>query len=541
MAQVSTKDKLVDRFLKADEYSAATMNSGLLNKYENLAVQVYSTKQVSAKEIGWMGAQKFARSLKNGLDNYANMYYTKVLKIDLVYVTIIKALIGIYDTLNDPLMGIAFDKTRTRWGKARPYVLFTPLPYFLATAILYSGALIFGDTGVNDPKKIIFLFISLFLQETFSTIFNIPADNYPTLQSACPSDRIAVSLAQSYAGAYGGDLISLIYIPFMTLANYGKTDMSEALLFSIIGIVTSSLGTLGTMGVAMKCPERVVLQSKPAPLTKTMFYVLKNKYALRNVAASFATSWWSNGGYSWDVITQLEIFGGALHIFPMYGFYHVCNLLSLKFIKPFKERFSNYRNLVLFMRGWDALFDVIWAVGGWIVMPKKKWWLAGIVFTICYGFRGLNNAPATAFEGEISREINDYTEYLTGERPDGTMYLLTNYIMKITQPLNTLMAIWVIKWTGYDTTLPSTYWAQDSVDVYRKVFALYAAGSWLPTIINAIPLFFYDLDGQKKIDMYKALNERRALLAKENQGRLGEDMAEMIKMLENTEQQEPAN
>ena len=94
------------------------------------------------------------------------------------------------------------------------------------------------------------------------------------------------------------------------------------------------------------------------------------------------------------------------------------------------------------------------------------------------------------------------------------------------------MTIWVIKWSGYDATVEDmSYWVQDSVDVYRKVFALYAAGNWLPTIVNMIPLFFYDLDGQKKINMYKALNERRMLIAKENQGKLSEDMSLLIDQL----------
>ena len=531
MSRASTKDKFVNRFLRADEYSAARMDDKILGKYEDLAVDVYSTRQVSVTETAWMMIQHFSRSLKNGLDLYANMYYTKVLKIDLIYITVIKALISVYDTLNDPLMGIAYDKTRTRWGKARPYILFTPLPYYISTAVLYCGAALMGDTGVNDPKKILFVFITLFVQETFSTIFNIPADNYPTLQSPCPTDRINVALAKSYAGEYGSDLIAAIYVPIMTLNNFGAVKVSQPMLFAVIGIITSILGAVGTMGVAVKCPERVVLQPKPAPITKTMFYVLKNKYALRKVGSEFLVSWWSSGGYSWDVITQLEIFGGALHIAPMYAFYHICNLISIKFIKPWKERFKSYRNLVVTLRFWDLALDVLWVIFGWIVMPKKKWWLSGIVFTLCYGLNGLNNAPAKAYEGEIDREINDYTEYLTGERPDGTMYLIVNYIKKLTQPLNTLMAIAVIKWTGYDTTVDSTYWAQDSVDVYRKVFALYAAGSFLPNLVNTIPLFFYDLDGKKKIDMYKALNERRAMLAKENQGKLSEDMSELVEML----------
>lgn len=525
------KKTLTDRLFKADDYSAATLGDDLLKKYESLAVDVYSTRQVSAGEIMWMAIQKFARSLKKGMDNYQNMYYTKVLKIDLTYITVIKALISIYDTLNDPLMGIAYDKTRTRWGKARPYVLTTPLPFFLSTAILYSGALLLGGDRVNDPRKIIFVFIMLFLQETFSTIFNIPTDNYPTLQSPCPSDRIAVSLAQSYAGAYGGDLVSIIYLALMSVNNIGGHEVSQPVMFTIMGIVTCFFGTVGTMGVALKCPERVLLQPKPAPLTKTMFYILKNKYSMRNVAASFITSWWSNGGYSWDVITQLEIFGGGMHLVPLYGFYHICNIVSMVFINPLRKRIKSYRNIVIALRFWDYIVKMIWAVGGWITMPMKKWWVSGIWFCIGYGLDGLNNAPATAFEGEISREINDYTEYLTGERPDGTYSLLTNYINKLTQPLNTLMTLFILKWTGYDTTKDSTYWAQDSVQVYRKVFALYAAGNLFPNIVKTIPLFFYDLDGQKKADMYKALNERRMMIAKENQGKLSEDMSALVEML----------
>ena len=526
-----TKDALVNRFFKADDYSAATLGDDLLKKYESLAVDVYSTRQVSASEIMWMAVQKFSRQLKMGMDHYQNMYFTKVLKIDLTYITVIKALISIYDTLNNPLMGIMYDRTRTRWGKARPYVLTTPLPFFLITALLYSGALLMGGDTVNDPKKIIFVFIMLFLQETFSTIFNIPTDNYPTLQSPCPADRIAVSLAQSYSGAYGGDIVSVVYLSLMSVNNIGGIEISQPLMFAIMAVVTCFLGTVGTMGVALRCPERVLLQPKPAPLTKTMFYVLKNKYAMRNVASNFLVSWWSNGGYSWDVITQLEIFGGGVHIVPLYGFYHVCNVLSMAFIKPIRQRIKKYRNIVLLLRGWDILVELIWAIGGWITMPQKKWWLSGIFFCIGYGLNGLNNAPATAFEGEIDREINDYTEYLTGERPDGTFGLLTDYINKLTQPLNTLMALRVLKWTGYDTTIDSTYWAQDSVDVYRKVFALYAAGNMLPHIIRTIPLFFYDLDGQKKLDMYKALNERRMLIAKENQGKLSEDISQLVEML----------
>lgn len=51
--------------------------------------------------------------------------------------------LGIWDTVNDPLMGGLIDKTRTRYGKLRPYLLFVPLPLAIAT-IMLCGA---GDFG----------------------------------------------------------------------------------------------------------------------------------------------------------------------------------------------------------------------------------------------------------------------------------------------------------------------------------------------------------------------------------------------------------
>lgn len=528
---MADKESLKKRLFEADEYSAATMDTGVLSKYSQMAVDMYTTRVVSAEEMKWMGVQKFAMQLKTGMDNYANMYYTKVLKIDLRYITVIKALISIFDTLNDPLMGIIYDKTRTRWGKARPYILATPLPFFLSTAILYCGALFFDGNPAAQNTKIFFVFITLFVQEIFSTITTLPLNNYTTLQTPNPSDRIGVSLVQSYLSAYGGDLVAGIYLPLTTLSNDGVLSISQPLLFAVLAIVTSSLGTVGTMGVAMKCPERVLLQPKPAPLSRTLFYMLKNKYAMRNYMASFFSGWWSNGGYSWDVITQMEIMGGAFKAMPFYLVYHALNALSLTLIPKFRKKFKKYKNIVILLRFWDLLLAVIWIIGGHFVIPMKKWWAAGLVFTVGYGLNGLNNAPATAFEGEINREIADYTEYLTGERADGTQGLLPNYIAKITQPLNTLFALAVIEWSGYDTTLPTTYWAQNSVDVYRKVFALYALSGFVPSLICTIPYFFYDIDGEKRDRIYKALNERRALIAKENQGKMNEDMAVLVDMI----------
>ena len=520
--------KIAEGIFSAEKNSAENLDQARLNQYSNIAVRMFHTPVLSVKEILFPGVAEFATCMLTALEQYRTIYFVNVLRIDMTYVTLILTLIGIYDVLNNPLMGIAYDKTRTRWGKARPYVVATAIPYYASVLIMYAGATVFGKTSTNDPKKIIFVFVMLFLQETFSTIYSIPRGNMLSLQTANPNDRIKVGLVQQYAGYTGSQLVFLLFIPFMELNNKGYINVPMPLLYVIFAVVTCTCGVAGNVAMGLKCKERILLQPKPAPVSKTIFYVLKNKYALRNFIASFSVSWWSNGGYKWDVVTQQEIFGGSIPSFVAYTPYNVFTYLSVSFIPKFRKLFkNNNRNGVIFLRLWDLLTCVIMAIVGWGVVDKK--WAIVALYAVCYGLNGVNDGPAKVFEAELGREINDYTEYVTGERPDGTIGLLTGLITKITAPINAWFTIKLFKWSGYDTTITMKPWSQGSKVVYQKVFFLFIGISILPDVIRMIPYLFYDLVGDKRERMYIALNERRALMAKEDQG--NDELEEMVQVL----------
>ena len=520
--------KIAEGIFSAEKNSAENLDQARLNQYSNIAVRMFHTPVLSVKEILFPGVAEFATCMLTALEQYRTIYFVNVLRIDMTYVTLILTLIGIYDVLNNPLMGIAYDKTRTRWGKARPYVVATAIPYYASVLIMYAGATVFGNTSTNDPKKIIFVFVMLFLQETFSTIYSIPRGNMLSLQTANPNDRIKVGLVQQYAGYTGSQLVFLLFIPFMELNNKGYINVPMPLLYAIFAVVTCTCGVAGNVAMGLKCKERILLQPKPAPVSKTIFYVLKNKYALRNFIASFCVSWWSNGGYKWDVVTQQEIFGGSIPSFVAYTPYNVFTYLSVSFIPKFRKLFkNNNRNGVIFLRLWDLLTCVIMAIVGWGVVDKK--WAIVALYAVCYGLNGVNDGPAKVFEAELGREINDYTEYVTGERPDGTIGLLTGLITKITAPINAWFTIKLFKWSGYDTTITMKPWSQGSKVVYQKVFFLFIGISILPDVIRMIPYLFYDLVGDTRERMYIALNERRALMAKEDQG--NDELEEMVQVL----------
>lgn len=524
-------EKFQERIFGAEEGSAAKTDRAKLERHRDIAAKMFNTPVLSRKEMAFPAIADFASALLRGLSVYRTLYFVNVLKIDMVYVTAILTLIGIYDVMNNPLMGIVYDRTRTRWGKARPYLIFTPVPYFATTAILHCGALFLTSDRTDDPKKIIFVFLMLFLQETFSTIYSIPRDNMTSLMSPNPQDRITLGLVTSYASYFASQSIYGLFMPLQDLNRWGVTNISMETIFAIFGIATCFFGVLGNVAMGVGCRERIILQPKPAPFTKTIFYILKNKYALRNFIANFSTNWWSGGGYSWDVVTQLEIFGGAFWSFLFYLPYNILHPASLTFIPSFQKWFKgNNKKAFIVLRFWDLLTGVGKFASGYFLIDKS--WLCGLTFGLFHGLNACNNAPASVFEAELGREINDYTEYVTGERPDGTFGLLTGLISKVTSPLNALMTIAVFRWSGYDPTIPMRPWSQGNKHVYRKIYFLYTSFGILPEVIKIIPYFFYDLEGKKREQMYIALNARRALIAQEKEKEMSEELGAVLEILE---------
>jgi len=189
---------------------------------------------------------------------------------------------------------------------------------------------------------------------------------------------------------------------------------------------------------------------------------------------------------------------------------------------------------VIFMRLWDLALGSAPAIIGLSRNVIGSWWKSGLVYAIFQALITANDAPSTVLEGEIGREISDYTEYMTGERPDGSIGLITQLAEKVTDPLKALMTIAVFKWTGYDPNIGANRrWSQDIVrensGMYSKAFFLLNLADIVPAILNMIPLFFYDLEGKKREDMFAALNERRALIAKESTATA--EMEAMVEMM----------
>ena len=130
----------------------------------------------SKKEIRYVGVkenlaygfanagQVFGYNLVAG--GYLSLFFTKVFGIPVEAVSTMILFLGIWDTVNDPLLGGIVDKTRTKYGKLRPYLLIIPIPLSIATILLFSGPLILADAKTTTVK-IVYMYISYIIWELF--------------------------------------------------------------------------------------------------------------------------------------------------------------------------------------------------------------------------------------------------------------------------------------------------------------------------------------------------------------------------------------
>ena len=104
---------------------------------------------------------------------YLSIFFVKVFGIPSGAVATMVFILGIWDTINDPLMGAIIDKTRTRYGKLRPYLLLVPLPLAIATILFWGGPLLLQNTK-ELTVKIIYMYASYLIWEFFYTLGDVP-------------------------------------------------------------------------------------------------------------------------------------------------------------------------------------------------------------------------------------------------------------------------------------------------------------------------------------------------------------------------------
>ncbi len=478
---------------------------------------------VSRKEtIGYM---LFDGSAGFNIDGQKELFVDSILQIGLNKQSLFNTFAGIWDVVDDIIIGGIIEKTRTRWGKFVPYFFFTGLPFALLVSLYWLLPLFFSAEHVANPdyipKFIAYIVLEL-LMETVGNFKAVATAGYLSTITPYPSDRRRLLAVTKYCNLFYAGLPNTIIeflLDFITngliKAKPGRTsaDMIKWTLV-ILGPFTGIVAGLVVMWYSTVAKERVHQSIEIPRIRDSLRVVFSNKpllmYMFSNALGSFNTGIHTNNYYRWVLfMTTFETFAGIPSVaFQPLGF------------SKYNKLATKYSTKTLYMLGHTV--------------PKMCYipvYLYGMIFKDKEGKRFFQNRipmlPITAlweivfasFQGitsisgdEIRNECNDYIEWKTGCRNEATLSVASTILCKIPARLNNIITPKLKLWIGYDPTAYPEMRPQPE-KTQRYIFAMCTIFPAVLSILTILPMFAYKIDKATRDKMYVELNERRSAIA----------------------------
>lgn len=149
-------------------------------------------------------------------------FYTDIFGISPAVAGTMFLITKIWDSLNDPMMGIIADRTNSKWGKFRPYLLWLALPF------AFVGVLTFTTPDLSMSGKIIYAYITYTLMMMVYTAINIPYSSLMGVISASPKQRTSFSQYRFMLAFSGGLLVQALTLPLVNTIGTDNTDVFSA-------------------------------------------------------------------------------------------------------------------------------------------------------------------------------------------------------------------------------------------------------------------------------------------------------------------------
>lgn len=439
---------------------------------------------------------------------FGSRYNIDLLKINLKLYSVLSLINGIWDVINDTFTGPIVDKTRTRWGKFKPYLIAFAIPSLVMTIFQWSLPFFLNTENEYDMTKF-FLFLAIQMSnEAIGTFRNISKTGLLSSMTPNPSERVRLlSLAKWISSIFDnipGVLLNLIY----DMMNKGVIKIANRRLFyGSIGVIAAMISTGMAMFFFFSAKERVTQSEKTPSIMEGLRTIIHNRPALllmlSDLLGAFTLST-SQDNYFIDVLGYSSFF--TLVEIPSIPICHISYTYIGWMRKKFSSRalwalssnFDNFQRILTFALG------CIGGKGanGWYRDWKKMWLIMAPLDIARKSFWGVRNVVPQ----EITYEAIDYCEWKNGYRSEGVIVITKGLMSKIVRNTTSGLQAAILNAVGY--SLKEGFGQQSD----STKFGLFMAAFLLPGVTGAfsiIPKLMYKLDAKEKDIMYDDLMQRR--------------------------------
>ena len=496
-------------------------------------MNTYTKKERNMYLIGLMGQNMIYNIIGTGMA----FYFQSVIFIPAMAISVIMGIARVWDAINDPMMGTIVDRTRTKWGKCRPYLFFVP-GIVLVTTILtfvngqYSGA----NSATTNAIIIGWAGVSYIMWGMTYTAGDIPIWGITALMTESEKDRSKLLGYARIVGGIGAGVIMLSIIPISQTVGAKLTEngmtQAKGLQYGFI-IVTVVLTVIGTL--AFQCSayakERVKQPSDEAkgfidnvkimwgcmPFRRLLISgIVKAPMQILGLVAMTLLSYYfgDNGGDGQDYMLYMVLLGGPMFI----GQFAAMAVVPKMCEKLEKRKVYNVTSIVGAIP--FVLLFIVYLIDG---TGLYKWhWIA--VMAVLFAVAGAGVGASSVIQSIMIADCVDYDEYRTGYRPDGVFFSGQSFITKLGAGVSSFIQGIVFAAVGFSGDAVAAcnealaaspkedflFATAPEFEPYRfGMFFLITIPAAITCFISVIPMMKYEITNEKHKKILEELNAKR--------------------------------
>lgn len=375
---------------------------------------------------------------------YLPFFYSNIFGLTLVDAGVLMLVTRIWDAVSDPMMGIIADRTSTRWGKYRPYLLWVA-PFFSI-----AGILLFTTPDWDYGAKLIWAYVTYIFMMTVYTAINVPYGAMLGVMTDDTNEKTVFSSMRMFF-AYGGSFISLfLWEPLTNL--FGGYNTEGGWFWAMVAIAAACfvlfllcfsltrehLKTVSTVSVGNDISK--LLKNKPwwFLIGAAMCFNLFNTVRGSTVAYFFADIIPGDASLVFFA-TQLAFYAGLF-----LGVGEVSNMLGVSITVPIAGRFGKKTtfiavNVALVVLSCLFYFVPCTSAGYWVML------LMQVLISILTGIM-------SPLVWSMYADVSDYAELKYNTASTGLIFSSSSMAQKFGGAIGGSAVVWLLSGVGYVTS-----------------------------------------------------------------------------------------